>query len=314
MSIVTLPAAIFLDFLLGDPEGAPHPVRLMGKGVTFFEPVFRRLPFGMVMNGLGLALFLILLSLISSLAIIWACHGLHPALGLISEIILFYYCISIKSLKEAAMGVYAALKEEGLSSARDKLRWIVGREVDSLSQSGVSMAAVETVAENLVDGVIAPLFYGALFGAPFAVAYKMVNTLDSMVGYRNDTYIEFGKCAAKIDDAANYLPARFSLPVIALSAQILFKKGRAAFALGIRDGGKHKSPNSGIPEAAFAGALEIRVGGPNRYHGILVEKPYIGQELGEASPGHIGAAVSLMMTSAGLWALLLLVLTVLWGG
>ncbi|MBU0992565.1 MAG: adenosylcobinamide-phosphate synthase CbiB [Proteobacteria bacterium] len=314
MSFVILISAFLLDLLVGDPEKLPHPVRLMGKGILFFEPGFRKLPCGTQVNGLVFALFLIGLSLISSLFLIQAMHALHPALGTISEIVLLYFCVSVKSLKQAAMGVYHALAEEGIDAARQKLKWIVGREVDTLSETGVSRAAVETVAENLVDGVISPLFYGALFGVPFAVCFKMINTLDSMVGYKNDTYIDFGKGAARIDDAANFIPARLSLFVISLAAQLLFKNGQSAFASGLKDRNNHKSPNSGYPEAAFSGALQVRLGGPNRYHGKIVEKPYIGEHFRDGVPDHIKAACRLMMVSASLWVFLLSIITLLRGG
>lgn len=314
MSFVILISAFLLDLLVGDPEKLPHPVRLMGKGIVFFEPRFRKLPFKTQVNGLVFALFLIGLSLISSFFLIQIMTTIHPALGTISEIVLLYYCISAKSLKQAAMDVYHALKEDGIDAARQKLKWIVGREVATLSETGVSRAAVETVAENLVDGIISPLFFGALFGVPFAVCFKMINTLDSMVGYKNNTYIDFGKNAARIDDVANFIPARLSLFVISLAAQLLFKNGRSAFASGLKDRKKHKSPNAGYPEATFSGALQVKLGGPNRYHGQIVEKPYIGESFGDAVPDHIKDACRLMMTSAILWVFLLFIGTLLRGG
>ena len=302
MSMLILPAAVILDLIAGDPEYLPHPIRWMGRAITFFEPRFRRLPFGTGVNGLFFALFLIGITLTASAFVIGTAYALHPMLGTAVQIVFLYYCISVKSLGDAAMGVYGALTTDGLDAAREKLKWIVGREVDRLDETGVSRAAVETVAENLVDGVISPIFFGAFFGVPFALAYKMINTMDSMVGYQNDTYREFGKAAAKIDDAANYLPARLCVPVIALMARMLFNTGGVAFRTALKDGRKHKSPNSGFSESAFAGALHVRLGGPNRYHGRMVDKPYIGDGNADTLPHHIPEACRLMVAAALFWS------------
>jgi adenosylcobinamide-phosphate synthase len=175
---------------------------------------------------------------------------------------------------------------------------IVGREVDQLDNTGVTRAAVETVAENLVDGVVAPLFFAVIGGAPLAMAYKMVNTLDSMIGYKNDRYLYFGRFAARMDDVANFIPARLSVPFIALAAQFLFGRGRAALNVVRRDGRAHASPNAGYPEAAFAGALGMWMGGPNVYHGKRVEKPVIGKGLGSAGSNHIRQACQLMLATS----------------
>jgi len=170
--------------------------------------------------------------------------------------------------------------------------------VDRLDENGVSRAAVETVAENLVDGIISPLFYAAVGGAPLCLAFKMVSTLDSMVGYKNDRYLYFGRSAALMDDIANYIPARLSTPVIALAAQILGGSGKRALGTALREGRNHASPNAGIPEAAFAGALGVKLGGPSFYHGSLVSKPYIGAEFDTVGAYHIPRACDLMMLSA----------------
>ena len=181
---------------------------------------------------------------------------------------------------------------------------IVGRETERLDESAVARAAVETVAENLVDGIVAPLFFALLGGAPLAMAYKMVNTLDSMVGYRSPRYIEFGRASARLDDAANFIPARLSLPLIVAAARLGFGRGAQAWRIGRRDARRHASPNSGFPEAAFAGALGVRLGGPNRYHGQVVEKPFIGEELREVAITDIRRACRLMVFTTLLAALL----------
>jgi adenosylcobinamide-phosphate synthase len=165
----------------------------------------------------------------------------------------------------------------------------------------MARAAVETVAENLVDGVISPLFFAAIGGAPVAMAYKMANTLDSMIGYKNEKYLYFGRAAAWLDDVLNYVPARLSVPVIALAAQLLAGKGARAFETAVKEGANHSSPNAGLPEAAFAGALAVKLNGPNTYNGKLVDKPYIGVHFGQTKIEHIKRSCDLMMLSSILW-------------
>lgn len=223
------------------------------------------------------------------------------------EIIFIYYCLSARSLQDAAMEVSRCLQQERLADAKTKVALIVGRDVDDYQADGVARAAVETVAENLVDGVISPLFFAAIGGAPLAMAYKMVNTLDSMIGYKNETYMHFGKTAARLDDILNYVPARLSIPIIALAAQFLAGKGARAFKTAVREGANHSSPNAGLPEAAFAGALAVKLNGPNFYNGRLVEKPYIGIQFGKAQIAHIKRSCDIMMLSSIIW------LSIIWG-
>jgi adenosylcobinamide-phosphate synthase len=181
---------------------------------------------------------------------------------------------------------------------------IVGRDIDNYKEDGLARATVETVAENLVDGVTAPLFFAAIGGAPLALAYKMTNTLDSMVGYKNQTYQQFGKASARIDDVLNYLPARLTVPVIALATQILSGHGKRSLKTAVCEGTNHASPNAGYPEAAFAGALALKLNGPNYYIGQLVDKPYIGVHFGQSSSDHIKRACDIMMLSSFLWLLM----------
>ncbi len=182
----------------------------------------------------------------------------------------------------------------------------MGRDIDKYKENGLARATVETVAENLVDGVTAPLFFAAIGGAPLALAYKMTNTLDSMVGYKNETYQQFGKASAKIDDIFNYIPARLTAPFVALAAQILAGRGEQSLMTAVCEGANHASPNAGYPEAAFAGALAVKLNGPNYYKGKLVEKPFIGVRFGQSSPGHIKKACDLMILSSFLWLILLM--------
>ncbi len=294
-------AAFILDQILGDPESLPHPIRWMGRSISALEPRFRKFNVNLKTSGAILSIFLILITWCLTSMLVLSAQIIHPILKTFIEIILIYYCISIRSLRDSAMEVYKLLNHGELGVAKKKLTFIVGRDVEKLAEEGVARAAVETVAENLVDGVISPLFFAAIGGAPLAMAYKMVNTLDSMIGYKNEKYRDFGKAAAKIDDAANFIPARLSIPVISLAVQILSGKGWSAFKTAIKEGSKHTSPNAGYPEAAFAGGLGIKLGGPSYYGGQLVPKPYMGEMFGKANIEHIRKACDIMMLSSILW-------------
>ena len=305
MSLITpwyiLPAALVLDMMLGDPRCFPHPVRWMGKAIERLEPCFRKLPLNRIMAGGFFAVFLISGTWLLTFAVILMAGSLAPWAGLLVQVVLIYYCISARSLEKAAMEVALSLRRKNLTKARQQVAMIVGRDVEKLDDDGVARATFETVAENLVDGVISPLFFAALGGAPLAMAYKMINTLDSMVGYKNETYMEFGKVAARIDDVANFIPARLSVPVIGLAVQLLAGNGALAVKTAWQDGARHSSPNAGYSEATFAGALRVRLGGPNYYHGHLVEKPYIGHKFGPVSTIHIRKGCELMLISSMLW-------------
>jgi len=306
-----IPAAFILDQILGDPESLPHPIRWMGRSISALEPRFRKFNVSLKTSGAILSILLILLTLGLTSILILSAQIIHPVLKTFIEIILIYYCISIRSLRDSAMEVYRLLNHVELGAAKKKLSFIVGRDVEKLSEQGVAMATVETVAENLVDGVISPLFFAAIGGAPLAMAYKMVNTLDSMIGYKNKKYQDFGKAAARIDDFANFIPARLSVPIITLAVQILSGKGRRAFKTAIKEGSNHASPNAGYPEAAFAGGLGIKLGGPNYYGDQLVSKPYIGEKLETVEMGHIKKACDIMMLSSFLYVFILIGIVVI---
>ena len=293
-----LTAAFTLDLIVGDPKNLPHPVRLMGRWINFSEKWFRKTRFSEKKAGSLMTLLLVPGTWLVCTAAVMAAHSVHPVCAFALHAVLIFYALSVKSLRKEALAVYAALRDDNLPSARKRLSMIVGRDVTPLDQAGVVRAAVETVAENLVDGVIAPLFYAVLGGGPMAMAYKMVNTLDSMIGYKNKRYREFGWFAARIDDAVNFLPARISAVVISLAALIMRRPVFRTIKTLLRDGSKHLSPNAGIPEAAFAGAIGIRLGGPNFYDGRLVEKPYIGEAVRLIESTDIRTAVTLMTVSA----------------
>ncbi|WP_319524713.1 adenosylcobinamide-phosphate synthase CbiB [uncultured Desulfosarcina sp.] len=301
--VLALTVAVVLDLLLGDPLWLPHPVRWMGRAIEILEPRFRRLNLSPLFSGALMAAGLVLAVWIGCLLLVALAARLHPVAAVVVQTLMLYTCISARDLQDAALAVARALSQEGLTAGRRAVSMIVGRETDRLDETGVTRAAVETVAENLVDGFISPLFFFVLGGGPLAMAYKMINTLDSMVGYKNDRYLLFGRFAARLDDAANYLPARLSILFIALAAQLIDKTGRIALSTAWRDGRAHASPNAGFPEAAFAGALGLWMGGPNFYHGRLVDKPVIGKGLADARPVHIHQACRLMLTTAILFFL-----------
>ncbi len=293
-----IPAAFILDLVLGDPTRLPHPIRWLGRAIILGEPFFRKLRLKLSVSGALFAISLIAGTWTLTFVLIKTAQYIHPLVKAGVEILIIYYCISIRSLESSAMAVFRALTQTRLDDARAKVALIVGRDVKNLNPEEISRATVETVGENLVDGVISPLFYAAMGGAPLVLAYKMINTLDSMIGYKNDKYRDFGKVAARIDDIANFIPARFSIPVISLAAQIIGGKGVRTFQTALMEGANHPSPNAGYSEAAFAGALGVRLGGPNYYHGSLVSKPYLGIRFSQTNPNHIKKACDLMMLSA----------------
>lgn len=296
---LVIPSAFVLDLVIGDPRFLPHPIRWMGRCIEVCEPFFRRLFRNEILAGASFALAMIIgcWSLVALL--IYGAYGLHSTAGLILEVVLVFYCLSARSLWLAAMEIHQLLKHGHVDEARSKLSMIVGRDVDQYGADDIARATVETVAENFVDGVLSPLFFASIGGAPLAMAYKMVNTLDSMVGYKNARYHRFGRWAARIDDVANWLPARLSVLIISLAAAIFPGRnaGRTLYTA-LKEGSHHSSPNAGYPEAAFAGVLKVKLNGPNYYKGRLVDKPFIGVNFGIVKQHHIQKACELMLLSA----------------
>lgn len=300
-----LPSAFFLDLCLGDPPHRPHPVRLMGRAITWAEPRFRRAFVSPFFAGLAFASALISATFAVAYGVTRLCWLLHPALGFLVETVLLFYCLSARSLAAAALEIHVLLRRGRVDFARAAVGLIVGRDVDRYDAPDIARATVETVAENTVDGVLAPLFFAALGGAPLALAYKMINTLDSMVGYKNERYLLFGRAAARIDDAANWLPARLAVPVISIAALFLSDlSAPRALRTALAEGRNHTSPNAGLSEAAFAGALGVKLNGPNSYGGVLVDKPWIGANFGAATTEDIHRACRLMLGAATLGAFL----------
>ena len=297
-SWMVIPAAFALDMLLGDPPRFPHPVRWMGSAIAAAEPWFRRLPVNGVLAGGLFTAVLVAGTWASAALMIAAFREARPSLGTALEIGMLYFCLSARSLNDAAMEIFKLLNQGRTDEARSRVALIVGRDVDRYQARDIARASVETVAENFVDGVLSPLFFAALGGIPLAMAFKMANTLDSMVGYKNERYIDFGKVAARLDDIFNFIPARLSVPLIALAAHFLSRTGGRSLHTARSEGRNHTSPNAGRPEAAFAGALAVRLNGPNTYGGILVKKPFIGVRFREVQIDDVKKACDLMMLAS----------------
>ena len=267
--VAPLLAAWLLDIVLGDPAWLPHPVVGFGKAIAFFEKKLNRGGSRRLKGGIA-ALFLILLSFAATWAFLRFTSG-YLWLNLLIQTVLIFFCLAGTTLTREVRNVFKAV-EISLEKGRTQVGRIVGRDTASLSAQEIRTAALETLAENLSDGVVAPLFWYALLGVPGMVTYKMVNTLDSMVGYKNERYREFGMVAARIDDAANFFPAR-----ITAFLMIILSSGFKLFPFVNKYGRCHASPNSGYPEAALAGILNCRFGGTHDYFGESVYKPYIGE-------------------------------------
>lgn len=280
--MIELTIGFLLDLIIGDPNNPFHPVRGIGYIARKIEMVLRSLLREYLkLAGLLTWAFTILITFISVFETVNICKQINIYFGIIIEGILIYFCIASKGLVVEGYKVVKFLKNNDIDGARRQLSFIVGRDTGSLSKEGIIKAVVETIAENMADGIIAPLFYAGIFGAPLAFTYKAVNTLDSMFGYKNDKYLEFGYFSAKLDDVFNYIPARITGLLIMLASGILGYDYKNSFKIYKRDRYNHTSPNSAHPEAAMAGALGVELGGANYYFGKLVEKPTIGDKLKE---------------------------------
>lgn len=294
------------DLIFGDPEWLPHPVRLMGGLISFLDNKRPRgtHKWGERIKGVILVFVVVGISAYSAYLFLISLKDLNPLLGNLAWVYLGYTTISVKDLFIKARAILKKIKAGSLLEARNKLSQIVGRDTHLLSKEKIIRAAVESIAENTTDGIIAPLFYLILAGPVLAIAYKAINTLDSMVGYKNERYINFGWASAKLDDAVNFFPARITGLLVPLSSFVLGKGFKASFRTMLRDGQKHHSPNSGLSEAAMAGALGIRLGGASTYQGRVSEKPYIGEERRLIGPSLIDEALAISFTASVFMVLL----------
>lgn len=289
--------AFLLDLLAGDPPWLPHPACFFGWVIAAYERLVRRFarePLALLAGGILLAVLLPAGTYIVTAQGLEMLYRWHHAAGFFIEVYLVATTIAVRGLGAAAEAVRQALVTGDLPLARKQVAALVGRDTATLDAQGVVRAAVESVAENTVDAVVAPLFYAFIGGAPLALAYRAVNTLDSMVGYRNERYRYLGWASARLDDLANFLPARLAGGLFVLATVLLGGDWRRVWRTICRDGRKHPSPNSGISEAAVAGFLGVRLGGPATYQGIPSFRPYLGEALGELQPEDIATAVRLL--------------------
>lgn len=302
--VVVVALAYLVDLLVGDPRWIPHPVVMIGKCISALEKLVRRgNQSDRMMKAKGCLFPLLIVGGVYAVTsgLLWLAFLVSPWLGYLLEVWLISTTIATRGLAEAGYGVYKALKQGDLPLARQKLSWIVGRDTMHLEESEISRGGIETVAENIVDAVTSPLFYALIGGAPLAMAYRAVNTLDSMVGYKNDKYLHLGWASARLDDVANFLPARLTVPCLVLAALLLGYDAKRAWQITRRDARVHPSPNSGFSEAAAAGALGIRLGGLNYYQGVESFRQYMGDVREEIGAKHIVQTIRLLFASTLLY-------------
>lgn len=305
--------AVIIDWIIGDPYGFPHPVIYMGKLISYLEKKGRKLckeeknlkAFG------GLIVIIVaFVSYIIPFIILYLTRKV-PIVHHCLNIFMLWMVLACKCLAKEGKKVYYSLEKNDIEDARVKLSYIVGRDTTQLSEHEIIRADVETIAENAADGVIAPLFYAMIFGAPFAMMYKGINTMDSMLGYLTEKYKYIGFFPAKVDDVFNYIPARITGILIALSAPIVKGNIFESIKIMIRDRRNHKSPNCAYPEGAAAGAMRVQLGGTNVYFGEVIYKPTIGDSIKELSMHHINQCIKLMYSSESLLFLIYFIINIL---
>jgi len=303
--LIAISIAYIIDLFVGDPPNWPHPVKSIGSMISFFEKRWNQ---GKLKKWKGVAILLFVLLFAFSIVLIVVLTGykIHPFVGILVESIIISTTIAQKSLKEAAVEVYHPLKSGDLVEARKKLSYIVGRDTDDLDESEIARGAIETVAENTSDGVTAPLFWALIGGAPLAMVYRATNTCDSMVGYRNERYKEFGWASAKWDDVMNWIPSRLTGMIMLIGNRPESMGYQKAWKILFRDAKRHPSPNSGWGEAAVAAILGIQLGGRNYYKGIVSNREKMGEPLHPIQAEHIIKANIILGKTVFLFLLLLL--------
>jgi adenosylcobinamide-phosphate synthase len=298
---VLLPAVFLSDQIAGDPEWLPHPVRMMGCAITKGEAILRRpgqSDEAELLAGTALTATVVAAIYFFTLHVIARAYRHSKLLGSITETALGWTCLAARNLQDEASLVLDALDTGDIALARRRLARIVGRDTANLDVHEISRAVIETLAESASDGVVAPLFYMSLGGVPLAMAYKAVNTLDSMIGHANRRYFYFGKTAARLDDVANFVPARLTALAIVGVSGLSRAKACDAWKVWLRDGNRHKSPNAGQPESAMSGALGVRLGGGNFYDGEFIPAEPMGKEFRPPQPGDARKAIRMVATVA----------------
>ncbi|HWR43296.1 adenosylcobinamide-phosphate synthase CbiB [Sporomusa sp.] len=289
--------AVVIDRVVGDPRTSLHPVVMIGNFIAWLERWLLNANHSPVCKNLaGTVLVAVVISVVYAVAwlIMAALASIHPWAVYIGGAVLLSFAISPRSLAEAGREIAGYLDTGNMEQARYKVGWIVGRDTANLDTAEVTRATVETVAENIVDGIISPLFYGLIGGVPLACLYRAVNTMDSMVGYKNEKYRDFGMIAARVDDVFNYIPARITGILIIIAAALLRHDANGAWQAIKRDAAKHPSPNSGFAEAGVAGALGVRLGGLNYYGGVASLRAHMGEAKNELQPVHIEQTIQIM--------------------
>jgi adenosylcobinamide-phosphate synthase len=305
---IAIAIGFVLDRIIGDPPNWPHPVRWIGTFISKFTALLNK-GRARILKGAGMLFMTMFLVTAIVLAIVWSAYQLHIVVGVVVEAVLITVGLAQKSLRDAALDVYNPLQDGDLVEARTKLSWIVGRDTDKLQESGIARGTIETVSENTADGVTSPLFWAFLFGAPGLWMYKAVNTLDSMIGYKDDRYRDFGKFSARADDVLNFIPARITGFLILVFSPneggIPFRK---RFVGWTKDARNHPSPNSGFLEAATAWQLGITLGGKSIYRGIESARPELGPGQQPLQAAHIKLAIGQMhAASFAFWILMTII-------
>ena len=302
MTVWAVLGGFVLDALFGDPAWLPHPVVYMGKAISklekFLRPRLPKTPQGELLGGAIVAFCLPVGTFLLTGLVCWGAARLHPLLGLAVQMFWCGQALAARGLVQESTNVYKELKKPDLPGARKAVSRIVGRDTAELTAEGVTKAAVETVAENASDGVIAPLLYMLIGGAPLALTYKAINTMDSMLGYKNEKYLYFGRIPAKLDDAANYLPSRLAALLWVAAAAFTRNDAKGAWKIWRRDRRNHASPNSAQTESACAGALGVQLAGPAYYFGEYYAKPTIGDALRPVEPEDILRANRMMYVAS----------------
>ncbi len=313
-AVYALIIGYILDLIIGDPRSIPHPIIFIGNLIAKTEKLMRKVfpknSDGETMGGAFTWLIVACISFLIPFFILFYSYRLNLYLGIALESVMCFQILATHSLKKESMKVYYSLKKGDIKEARLNVSMIVGRDTKDLDEKGITKAAVETVAENTSDGVIAPLIFIAIGGAPLGFLYKAINTMDSMLGYTNDKYINFGKTAAIIDDIANYLPSRISAFIMIFATIFTGQNTKNAFKIWLRDKRKHKSPNSAQTEAVCAGALEIQLAGDAVYKGIVHKKDFIGDDIKPVEPEDIKKANKLMYATSIISVILFLAIKV----
>jgi adenosylcobinamide-phosphate synthase len=309
-------AGALLDCVLGDPYDMPHPIRLIGRLISFFEAFVRRhIGTHLRAGGVFLAVTVLIVSAAVPLLILLVCYKISTLFGALTEGVMCYYLIAARCLRDESMKVYRAVAAGDTEAARKAVSMIVGRDTAVLDEKGIVRAAVETVAENTSDGVTAPIMYMSVGGAVLGFFYKAANTMDSMIGYRNEKYADIGRFAAKLDDVLNYIPSRLTAVAMIICSSVLGLDRKGAYRIWKRDRRKHASPNSAQTEAACAGALGVRLAGDAYYFGELHKKEYIGDPVRDIENEDIRRANRLMYgSSAVIFVFAVLVRALLIGG